>query len=261
VTEDGELDIEEFPILLNARTRLVALVHVSNSLGTINPVRRIITDAHGLGVPVLLDGAQATPHAPVNVQELDVDFYCLSSHKMFGPTGVGVLYGKAEHLEAMPPWQGGGDMIEEVSFTGTTFNEIPHKFEAGTPNIAGVIGMAAAADYLETLGWSWIKKQEQDLLGYATTQLSGIEGLRIIGTAPKKAAVLSFLVGATHPYDVGSVLDRLGIAVRTGHHCTQPLMKQYGIPGTVRASFAFYNTRPEIDRLAEGLRRAAQMLA
>ncbi|MGB0651363.1 MAG: cysteine desulfurase [Rhodothermales bacterium] len=261
VTEDGELDIEEFPILLNARTRLVALVHVSNSLGTINPVRRIITDAHGLGVPVLLDGAQATPHAPVNVQELDVDFYCLSSHKMFGPTGVGVLYGKAEHLEAMPPWQGGGDMIEEVSFTGTTFNEIPHKFEAGTPNIAGVIGMAAAADYLETLGWSWIKQQEQDLLGYATTQLSGIEGLRIIGTAPKKAAVLSFLVGATHPYDVGSVLDRLGIAVRTGHHCTQPLMKQYGIPGTVRASFAFYNTRPEIDRLAEGLRRAAQMLA
>lgn len=261
VTEDGELDIEEFPILLNARTRLVALVHVSNSLGTINPVRRIITDAHGLGVPVLLDGAQATPHAPVNVQELDVDFYCLSSHKMFGPTGVGVLYGKAEHLEAMPPWQGGGDMIEEVSFTGTTFNEIPHKFEAGTPNIAGVIGMAAAADYLETLGWSWIKQQEQDLLGYATTQLSGIEGLRIIGTAPKKAAVLSFLVGATHPYDVGSVLDRLGIAVRTGHHCTQPLMTQYGIPGTVRASFAFYNTRPEIDRLAEGLRRAAQMLA
>ena len=261
VTEDGELDIEEFPILLNARTRLVALVHVSNSLGTINPVRRIITDAHSLGVPVLLDGAQATPHAPVNVQELDVDFYCLSSHKMFGPTGVGVLYGKAEHLEAMPPWQGGGDMIEEVSFTGTTFNEIPHKFEAGTPNIAGVIGMAAAADYLETLGWSWIKKQEQDSLGYATTQLSGIEGLRIIGTAPKKAAVLSFLVGATHPYDVGSVLDRLGIAVRTGHHCTQPLMKQYGIPGTVRASFAFYNTRPEIDRLAEGLRRAAQMLA
>jgi len=261
VTEDGELDIEEFRILLNARTRLVALVHVSNSLGTINPVRRIITDAHGLGVPVLLDGAQATPHAPVNVQELDVDFYCLSSHKMFGPTGVGVLYGKAEHLEAMPPWQGGGDMIEEVSFTGTTFNEIPHKFEAGTPNIAGVIGMAAAADYLETLGWSWIKQQEQDLLAYATTQLSGIEGLRIIGTAPKKAAVLSFLVGATHPYDVGSVLDRLGIAVRTGHHCTQPLMTQYGIPGTVRASFAFYNTRPEIDRLAEGLRRAAQMLA
>lgn len=261
VTDDGELDIEEFQILLNERTRLVALVHVSNSLGTVNPVRRIIADAHGLGVPVLLDGAQATPHAPVNVQELDVDFYCLSSHKMFGPTGVGVLYGKAEHLESMPPWQGGGDMIEEVSFSGTTFNEIPHKFEAGTPNIAGVIGMAAAADYLESLGWSWIKKQEQDLLEYATGQLRQIEGLRIIGTAPKKAAVVSFLIGATHPYDVGSVLDRLGIAVRTGHHCTQPLMKHYGIPGTVRASFAFYNTRSEIDRLAEGLQRAAQMLA
>lgn len=261
VTDDGELDIEEFQILLNERTRLVALVHVSNSLGTVNPVRRIIADAHGLGVPVLLDGAQATPHAPVNVQELDVDFYCLSSHKMFGPTGVGVLYAKAEHLESMPPWQGGGDMIEEVSFSGTTFNEIPHKFEAGTPNIAGVIGMAAAAEYLESLGWSWIKKQEQDLLEYATARLRQIDGLRIIGTAPKKAAVISFLIGATHPYDVGSVLDRLGIAVRTGHHCTQPLMKHYGIPGTVRASFAFYNTRSEIDRLAEGLQRAAQMLA
>lgn len=261
VTDDGELDIEEFQILLNERTRLVALVHVSNSLGTVNPVRRIIADAHGLGVPVLLDGAQATPHAPVNVQELDVDYYCLSSHKMFGPTGVGVLYAKAEHLESMPPWQGGGDMIEEVSFSGTTFNEIPHKFEAGTPNIAGVIGMAAAAEYLESLGWSWIKKQEQDLLEYATARLRQIDGLRIIGTAPKKAAVISFLIGATHPYDVGSVLDRLGIAVRTGHHCTQPLMKHYGIPGTVRASFAFYNTRSEIDRLAEGLQRAAQMLA
>jgi cysteine desulfurase/selenocysteine lyase len=261
VTDDGELDIEEFRILLNDRTRLVALVHVSNSLGTINPVRRIIADAHGLGIPVLLDGAQATPHAPVNLKELDVDFYCLSSHKMFGPTGVGVLYGKAELLESMPPWQGGGDMIEEVSFSGTTFNEIPHKFEAGTPNIAGAIGMAAAADYLESLGWSWIQQQELDLLEYATAQLSQIDGLRIIGTAPKKAAVISFLIGATHPYDVGSVLDRLGIAVRTGHHCTQPLMKHYGIPGTVRASFTFYNSRSEIDRLAEGLQRAAQMLA
>lgn len=261
VTDDGELDIEEFQLLLNDRTRLVALVHVSNSLGTINPVRRIIADAHGLGIPVLLDGAQATPHAPVNVQELDVDFYCLSSHKMFGPTGVGVLYGKRKHLEAMPPWQGGGDMIEEVSFSGTTFNEIPHKFEAGTPNIAGVIGMAAAADYLESVGWDWIKQQERDLLDYATSALSRIPNLRIIGTAPRKAAVVSFLIGATHPYDVGSVLDRLGIAVRTGHHCTQPLMQHYGIPGTVRASFAFYNTRSEIDRLAEGLQRAADMLS
>ena len=261
VTDDGELDYEEFQILLSARTRLVSVVHVSNTLGTINPVRRIISDAHSMGVPVLLDGAQAVPHAPVNVADLDVDFYCFSSHKMFGPTGVGVLYGKADHLQSMPPWQGGGDMIEQVDFAGTTFNEIPHKFEAGTPHIAGVIGMATAADYLESLGWNWIRAQEQDLLDYATTRLRAIDGLRIVGTAPRKAAVVSFLLGQTHPYDVGTVLDRLGIAVRTGHHCTQPLMKRYGIPGTVRASFAFYNTREEVDRLAEGLERATRMLA
>ena len=261
VTDDGEIDLEEFRIMLSSRTRLVALVHVSNTLGTINPIRRIIADAHSMGVPVLLDGAQAVPHAPVNVSELDVDFYCFSSHKMFGPTGVGILYAKSEFLEAMPPWQGGGDMIEEVDFAGTTFNEIPHKFEAGTPHIAGVIGMAAAARYLEDLGWDWIEKQEQDLLDYATRTLKEIPGLRIIGTAPRKAAVVSFLLGQTHPYDVGTVLDRLGIAVRTGHHCTQPLMKRYGIPGTVRASFAFYNTRDEIDRLASALERAAGMLA
>lgn len=261
VTDDGELDLEEFRIMLSSRTRLVALVHVSNTLGTINPIRRIIADAHGMGVPVLLDGAQAVPHAPVDVEELDVDFYCLSSHKMFGPTGVGILYAKAEHLEAMPPWQGGGDMIEEVDFAGTTFNEIPHKFEAGTPHIAGVIGMAAAAEYLQNLGWDWVEKQEKDLLEHATRTLQGIPGLRIIGTAPRKAAVVSFLLGQAHPYDVGTVLDRLGIAVRTGHHCTQPLMKRYGIPGTVRASFAFYNTREEIDRLASALERAAGMLA
>jgi len=261
VTDDGELDIEEFRIMLSERTKLVALVHVSNSLGTVNPVRRIIADARGMGIPVLLDGAQAVPHGPVDVKDLDVDFYCLSSHKMFGPTGVGVLYGKAEHLEAMPPWQGGGDMIEQVDFAGTTFNEIPHKFEAGTPHIAGVIGMGAAADYLEALGWDFIASREQDLLEYGTSRLASIKGLRIIGTAPKKAAVISFLLGNAHPYDVGSVLDRLGIAVRTGHHCTQPLMKRFGIPGTVRASFAFYNTREEIDRLAAGLERAAGMLS
>lgn len=261
VTDDGELDIEEFRILLSERTKLVALVHVSNSLGTVNPVRRIIADAHSMGIPVLLDGAQAVPHGPVDVKDLDVDFYCLSSHKMFGPTGVGVLYGKAEHLEAMPPWQGGGDMIEQVDFAGTTFNEIPHKFEAGTPHIAGVIGMGAAADYLEGLGWDFIAARERELLEYGTARLAAIDGLRIIGTAPKKAAVISFLLGNAHPYDVGTVLDRLGIAVRTGHHCTQPLMKRYGIPGTVRASFAFYNTREEIDRLAAGLERAAGMLS
>lgn len=261
VTDDGELDLEEFQIMLSERTKLVALVHVSNSLGTVNPVRRIISDAHRMGIPVLLDGAQAVPHGPVDVKELDVDFYCFSSHKIFGPTGVGVLYGKAEHLESMPPWQGGGDMIEQVDFAGTTFNEIPHKFEAGTPHIAGVIGMGAAVEYLEGLGWDMIASREQDLLAYGTSRLASINGLRIIGTAPKKAAVISFLLGNAHPYDVGTVLDRLGIAVRTGHHCTQPLMKRYGIPGTVRASFAFYNTREEIDRLAEGLERAAGMLS
>jgi len=261
VTDEGELDLEEFRIMLSERTKLVALVHVSNSLGTINPVRRIIADAHSMGVPVLLDGAQAVPHAKVDVKELDVDFYSLSSHKMFGPTGVGLLYGKAEHLEAMPPWQGGGDMIEQVDFAGTTFNEIPHKFEAGTPHIAGVIGMGAAADYMEDIGWEVIASREQDLLAYGTERLAAIDGLRIVGTAPQKAAVISFLLGNAHPYDVGTVLDRLGIAVRTGHHCTQPLMKRYGIPGTVRASFAFYNTREEIDRLAAGLERAASMLS
>lgn len=260
VTDEGELDLEEFQIMVSERTRLVALVHVSNSLGTINPVRRIISDAHRMGIPVLLDGAQAVPHGPVDVKELDVDFYCLSSHKLFGPTGVGVLYGKAEHLEAMPPWQGGGDMIEQVDFAGTTFNEIPHKFEAGTPHIAGVIGMGAAVDYLEEVGWDVIASQEKDLLAYGTARLASVNGLRIVGTAPEKAAVISFLLGNAHPYDVGTVLDRFGIAVRTGHHCTQPLMKRYGIPGTVRASFAFYNTREEIDRLVEGLERAADML-
>lgn len=261
VTDEGELDLEEFQIMVSERTKLVALVHVSNSLGTINPVRRIISDAHRMGIPVLLDGAQAVPHGPVDVKELDVDFYCLSSHKLFGPTGVGVLYGKAEHLEAMPPWQGGGDMIEQVDFAGTTFNEIPHKFEAGTPHIAGVIGMGAAVDYLEEVGWDVIASQEKDLLAYGTARLASVNGLRIVGTAPEKAAVISFLLGNAHPYDVGTVLDRFGIAVRTGHHCTQPLMKRYGIPGTVRASFAFYNTREEIDRLVEGLERAADMLS
>lgn len=260
VTEDGELDYPEFQALLTDRTRLVALVHVSNSLGTVNPVRRIISDAHGLRIPVLLDGAQALPHMQVDVSDLDVDFYCFSSHKLFGPTGMGVLYGKAEHLESMPPWQGGGDMIEEVDFSGTTFNDIPHKFEAGTPHIAGAIGLAAAFDYMHQVGFDWIREQERDLLDYATASLEQIDGLRIVGRAPKKASVVSFLLGNTHPYDVGSVLDRFGIAVRTGHHCTQPLMKRYGIPGTVRASFAFYNTRDEVDRLVDAINRAATLL-
>lgn len=261
VSESGELEYDEFERMLSERTKLVALVHVSNSLGTINPVRRIVSDAHVIGVPVLLDGAQAAPHMRVDVSDLDVDFYCLSSHKLFGPTGFGVLFGKAELLEALPPYQGGGDMIDEVDFAGTTFNEIPHKFEAGTPNIAAAIGFATALDYLDELGYDWIAEQEADLLAYSTSRLKEIEGIRIVGEAENKASVVSFLLGNTHPYDVGTVLDRLGIAVRTGHHCTQPLMKRYGIPGTVRASFAFYNTREEIDRLVSGLFKAEQMFA
>ncbi len=261
VSESGELEYDEFERMLSERTKLVALVHVSNSLGTINPVRRIVSDAHVIGVPVLLDGAQAAPHMRVDVSDLDVDFYCLSSHKLFGPTGFGVLFGKAELLEALPPYQGGGDMIEEVDFAGTTFNEIPHKFEAGTPNIAAAIGFATALDYLEEVGYDWIAEQEADLLAYSTSRLKEIEGIRIVGEAENKASVVSFLLGNTHPYDVGTVLDRLGIAVRTGHHCTQPLMKRYGIPGTVRASFAFYNTRQEVDRLVSGLFKAEKMFA
>ncbi len=260
VTDDGEIDYEDYERALAEGAAIVSVVHVSNTLGTINPVERMIGDAHRMGVPVLLDGAQAVPHAAVDVKALDCDFYCFSSHKLFGPTGVGVLYGKRELLESMPPWQGGGDMIEEVDFGGTTYNHLPHKFEAGTPHIAGVIGLAAAIEYVQSVGYETIQRQEADLLAYATEQLAAIPGIRFVGTARRKAAVVSFLVGDTHPYDVGSILDRLGIAVRTGHHCTQPLMKRLGIPGTVRASMAFYNTRSEIDRLASGVRRAADML-
>jgi len=247
--------------MLGDRTKLVAITHVSNSLGTINPIKQIIADAHRLDIPVLLDGAQALPHAPVHVRDLDVDFYCFSSHKLFGPTGFGVLYGKEELLESMPPYQGGGDMIDEVDFNGTTFNDLPHKFEAGTPHIAGAIGLAAAIQYVENIGYDFISAQENDLLHYATERLASIDGLRIVGQAEHKAAVISFLIGSSHPYDVGTILDRFGIAVRTGHHCTQPLMKRYGIPGTVRASFAFYNTRAEVDRLESALRKAASMLS
>jgi len=261
VSDSGELEYDEYQARLNERTKLVALVHVSNSLGTINPVRHIISDAHSMGIPVLLDGAQAAPHMKVDVSNLDVDYYCVSSHKMFGPTGFGVLYGKEAILEALPPYQGGGDMIEEVDFAGTTFNELPHKFEAGTPHIEGAVGFAAAIDYLEGIGFDWISEQESDLLTYATGRLRDIEGLRIVGEARQKASVISFLLGNSHPYDVGTVLDKLGIAVRTGHHCTQPLMKRYDIPGTVRASLAFYNTRDEIDRLVDGLKKAAVLFS
>lgn len=261
VSAEGDLIYDEFQLMLTERTKLVSLVHVSNSLGTINPVRQIIADAHSMGIPVMLDGAQAIPHGKVNVSDLDVDFYCFSSHKLFGPTGFGVLYGKASLLEDMPPYQGGGDMIEEVDFEGTTFNEIPHKFEAGTPHMAGAIATAAAIEYVEEVGYDFVAKQELELLAYATNKLKSIEGIRIIGEAKEKASVISFLVGSSHPYDVGTILDKMGIAVRTGHHCTQPLMKRFGVPGTVRASFAFYNTRAEVDRLAEALVRVSGMLS
>ena len=261
VTETGELDYADFQSKLSPKTKLVAIAHVSNSLGSINPIERIVADAHALNIPVLLDGAQAVPHLHVDVSDLGVDFYCFSSHKLFGPTGFGVLYGQEAILDRMPPYQGGGDMIDQVDFSGTTYNELPHKFEAGTPHIAGAIGLAAALDYVERVGFDIIQRQEEDLLKYATQGLMSIPSVRIIGQASDKASVVSFLIGKIHPYDVGSILDRLGIAVRTGHHCTQPLMKLLGIPGTVRASFAFYNTRAEVDRLVEGVRRAQTMLS
>ena len=253
VSDAGELDFEAYTRLLDERTKIVAISHVSNALGTINPVQAIIEAAHRRGIPVLLDSAQAAPHAELDVQELDVDFCAFSGHKMMGPTGIGVLYGKEALLDAMPPYQGGGDMIDSVSFERTTYNTLPHKFEAGTPHIAGVIGLGAAIAYLEAIGMDAIAAYEHELLTYATERLADIDGIRFIGTAPEKAAVVSFLIGQIHPYDTGSVLDRLGIAVRTGHHCTQPLMERLGIPGTARASFAFYNTREEIDRLHDGL--------
>jgi len=260
VNDKGELIMEEYEKLLNEKTKLVAVVHVSNALGTINPVEEIIDKAHQWDVPVLIDGAQATPHTKVDVQALDVDFYTFSAHKVFGPTGIGVLYGKEKWLNAMPPYQGGGEMIETVTFEQTTFNELPHKFEAGTPDISGAVGLGAAVKYVQDLGQEQIAAHEQQLLEYATEQLLEIEGLRIIGTADHKASVISFLIEGTHPYDVGTILDKLGIAVRTGHHCTQPLMSHFGIPGTIRASFALYNNRADVDRLVEGVKRAAKML-
>ncbi len=260
INQHGELIIEEFQSMLNQRTRLVAVVHVSNTLGTINPVQEIIHLAHSHGVPVLLDGAQAVPHMHIDVQALNVDFYAFSGHKVFGPTGVGILYGKESILNDMPPYQGGGDMIERVTFEKTTYNVLPHKFEAGTPNIADGIGFASAIDYYSQFEESEVVAHEQDLLNYATERLLGIDGLRIIGTAANKASVISFLLADTHPFDVGTILDQLGIAVRTGHHCTQPLMDFYGIPGTARASFAMYNNRDDVDHLVAGIGKAASLL-
>lgn len=259
INDSGEWKIEEFHNLLSDKTKLVAVNHVSNALGTINPIDEIIEAAHSKGIPVLIDGAQAAPHMAIDVQAFDCDFYVLSGHKLFGPTGVGVLYGKEEWLDKLPPYQGGGDMIKSVSFEKTTYNELPFKFEAGTPNIAGVLGLKSAIDYVNEIGLEAIAEYEQELLDYGTQKLSQIEGLTIYGTAKNKASVISFLLDGIHPYDTGTILDKLGIAIRTGHHCTEPIMTRFGIPGTARASFAFYNTIEEIDALYKGLLRVKKM--
>jgi cysteine desulfurase/selenocysteine lyase len=253
MTEEGELVMEEFHNLLSDRTKMVAVVHVSNALGTINPVKEIIDAAHAKDIPVLIDGAQAIPHAVVDVQALDADFYAFSAHKMCGPTGFGILYGKKELLEEMPPYRGGGDMIDKVTFEKTTWNDLPHKFEAGTPPIAAGVGFAAAIDYLNEIGMENIAAREHELLEYATDKLSKIDGLRIVGTAENKASVISFLLDGIHPTDAGTILDQKGIAVRTGHHCAQPVMDHYNIPGTARASISFYNNEEDIDRLVKGI--------
>ena len=261
MNDRGELILEQYELLLGPRTRMVAIAHVSNALGTINPVRQMIEMAHRAGSLVLIDGAQAAPHMPVDVQALDADFYTFSGHKVFGPTGIGVLYGKMKLLNAMPPYQGGGDMIRSVSFEKTTYNDVPYKFEAGTPNIAGGIGLGAALDYVSHLGLDQIAAYEHELLVYGTEALEQIPGLRMIGTAREKAAVLSFVIEGIHPHDIGTVLDRMGIAVRTGHHCAQPVMDWFHIPATTRASLAFYNTRAEIDALVEGLHKVKEVFS
>jgi cysteine desulfurase/selenocysteine lyase len=257
----GDVDFAAFRALLSPRTRLVALAHVSNALGTIVPVGQFIAEARARGVPVLLDGAQAVPHMAVDVQALDCDFYCFSGHKMCGPTGIGVLYAREALLEAMPPWQGGGDMILAVRFDGTVYNQVPHKFEAGTPHIAGAVGLGVAIEYLESLGMSRIAATEHELLEYATARLSSVAGLRLVGTAVRKAAVVSFTIDGMHPHDLGTILDHEGVAIRTGHHCAMPVMDFFQVPATARASFAFYNTRDEVDRLAAALEVAREMLA
>ena len=258
---NGELVMEEYHKLLSEKTKLVFCNHVSNALGTINPIKEIIDAAHKAGAAVLIDGAQAAPHIKADMQALNVDFYTVSAHKMCGPTGVGMLYGKEEWLKKLPPYQGGGEMIAEVTFEKTTYADLPHKFEAGTPNICGGIAFGAALDYMNQIGFEAIAQYEHELLQYATEQLLTIEGLKIYGTATNKTSVISFNIEGIHPYDIGTIVDKLGIAVRTGHHCAQPIMDFYKIPGTVRASFSFYNTKEEVDRLVEGVKRAKNMLS
>ncbi|MEC7783273.1 MAG: cysteine desulfurase [Bacteroidota bacterium] len=260
MTTSGELDLEGFDAILSEKTKLVFVNHVSNALGTVNPIEQIIIKTHQVGGAVLVDGAQASPHIKANVQALDVDFYVVSGHKMCGPTGIGMLYGKEEWLEKLPPYQGGGEMIDQVTFEKTTYAGLPHKFEAGTPNICGGIAFGAAIDYMNAIGFEHIAAYEHELLTYATQKLQEIEGLRIYGESKHKTAVISFNIGDIHPYDIGTILDKLGVAVRTGHHCAQPIMDFYKIPGTVRASFSFYNTKEEIDDFVSAVRKAKSML-
>jgi cysteine desulfurase/selenocysteine lyase len=259
INDQGELIFEEFKKLLTDKVKFVSVVHISNALGTINPVKEIVRLAHEKGVPVLVDGAQAVAHTPVNVRDLDCDFYAFSGHKLLGPTGIGVLYGKKELLEKMPPYQGGGDMIRSVAFEKTTYNDLPYKFEAGTPHIAGVIGLGAAIDYIRAIGLGRIEAYEQELLKYGTGKLLEVPGLRIIGTAKHKSAILSFVLGEAHAHDIGTILDRQGIAIRAGHHCAMPVMQRFNVPATTRASLAFYNTREEIDRLVLALREVTEV--
>jgi cysteine desulfurase/selenocysteine lyase len=261
MNEKGELVMTEFDQLLSDKTKIVTVNHISNALGTINPIKYMIDKAHQFGAAVFIDGAQAVPHLKPNVQELDCDFYAFSGHKICGPTGTGILYGKEAWLNKLPPYQGGGEMIKEVTFEKTTYAELPHKFEAGTPNIAGGIVLGTAVDYMNSVGFENIQKQELELLNYATEQLLAIEGLKIYGTAEEKTSVISFNIDGIHPYDIGTIVDKLGIAVRTGHHCAQPIMNFFEIPGTIRASFAFYNTKEEIDSMVEAVKKAKMMLS
>ncbi len=261
INDRGELMLDEFEALVGERTKLVSITHMSNALGTVNPVEDIIRIAHLRGVPVLVDGSQAAYHMPVDVQALDCDFYAATGHKLYGPTGMGILYGKEAHLESMPPFLGGGDMISSVTFEKSTWNALPHKFEAGTPDISGAIALGVAIDYIQSIGFSWIAEHEQDLLAYGTNALAGVDGLRLIGTARRKASILSFVLDGVHPHDIGTIVDREGVAVRTGHHCAQPVMDRFGVPATARASLAMYNTRDEIDALVRALGRVREIFS
>lgn len=260
VSDSGELILDEYAKLLTKRTKIVAVTHVSNALGTVNPVRQVVEMAHRTGALALVDGAQAVPHLPVDVREIGCDFYAFSGHKVYGPTGIGALYGRAELLMSMPPWQGGGDMIATVTFAGSTYAAPPARFEAGTPHIAGAVGLGAAIDYVEAVGYDAISAWEHDLVEYATAKLSAVPGLRIIGDAAEKAGVISFVMGCAHPHDIGTILDGEGVAVRTGHHCCQPLMARYGVPATARASFAMYNTREDVDALVNAVQKVREVL-